>query len=80
MYDFKPKVCLKSWIMNMQLDVWAAHHMMCRQNYFLTRYDDKSMTRCHICHLSHGQFSNRESEPKSYIHVQRHFSPKEEKQ
>ena len=64
----------------MQLDVWAAHHMMCRQNYFLTRYDDKSMTRCHICHLSHGQFSNRESEPKSYIHVKRHRTPWEEKQ
>ena len=51
-------VCLKSWIMNIQLDVWVVHHMMCRQNYFLTRYDDKSMTLCHPCHLSHGQFIN----------------------
>ena len=42
---FNLKPCLKSWIMNIQLDVWVAYHMMCHvmwHHYFLTRYDDNA--------------------------------------
>ena len=42
---FNLKRCLKSWIMNIQLDVWVAYHMMCHvmwHHYFLTRYDDNA--------------------------------------